>query len=259
MKRIIVKSFACLVAVGLLCSHVGMFSNVASAKKKASVKVSSVKVSNVKSKSVSLYVGETFKLKYKVVVKPNKTKNKKVVFKSSNAKVAKVNAKGVITAKKKGTAKITVTSVVNKSKKAIVKVTVKKPVKVKSISLSDSVLAIDEDDEDDYQLSYTVAPANATDKSVEWYSSDEDVVYVDEDGFLYTMGEGTATVTVKAMDGSGVKDTCQVIVEASDDYYDDEDSDDEYDDSDEDYDDYDDYDDDYDDYDDEDYDDEYYE
>jgi thiosulfate/3-mercaptopyruvate sulfurtransferase len=51
--------------------------------------------------------------------------SKKVSFKSSNAKVAKVNSKGVVTGLKAGKATITATSTVNKKVKASIKITVK--------------------------------------------------------------------------------------------------------------------------------------
>lgn len=93
------------------------------AKKKAKAKVSSVKFKNAK-KKLALKKGQTFKLKTTVKVSPNKAKNKKLKFKTSNKKVVTVSSKGVLKAKNNGTAKITATSKINKKKKAVVTVTV---------------------------------------------------------------------------------------------------------------------------------------
>ena len=61
------------------------------------------------------------------------------------------------------------------------------------------------------QLRVTI-DENATDKSVEWVSSDETKVEVDENGFVTAKGEGQATITVSAKDGSGIKAMCKVYI-----------------------------------------------
>ena len=92
-------------------------------KKKASVTVTvtnPTKKLSVNKKTFSLKEGKSAQLK--VTVTP-KDSSDKVVYKSSDEKVATVNQKGKITAKKKGTALITITS---GSKKIVCRVTVKK-------------------------------------------------------------------------------------------------------------------------------------
>ena len=68
---------------------------------------------------LSLKVKKTYKLK---ISRTPLTTVEKITYKSSNSKIASVNSKGVITARKKGTATITILS---GKKKATVKVTVK--------------------------------------------------------------------------------------------------------------------------------------
>ena len=66
----------------------------------------SVKLKNVKKNKVSIKKGKTFKIKAKSIVQSKKLKVKKhrtFRYESTNSKVAKVNQKGKITAKKKGT------------------------------------------------------------------------------------------------------------------------------------------------------------
>ena len=53
----------------------------------------------------------------KQVPSPNKKANKKVTYKSKNKKIATVNKKGVVKAKKTGSTKITITSAKSKKKK----------------------------------------------------------------------------------------------------------------------------------------------
>ncbi len=67
-------------------------------------------------------VGEKESIEYSV--KPKKTTNKKISFRSSNKKVATVTKKGVVKGVKKGTATITLQSKAKKSVKTKIKVTV---------------------------------------------------------------------------------------------------------------------------------------
>jgi len=59
-------------------------------------------------------------------------------------------------------------------------------------------------------LTPTVAPSNATTKTVTWESDDEDVATVDG-GVVTGVAEGTATITVKTTDGNKTA-TCEVTV-----------------------------------------------
>ncbi len=47
---------------------------------------------------------------------------------------------------------------------------------------------------DDYHLTTTVTPDNATDKSVTWTSSDNTIATVDANGKVTALKEGTATI-----------------------------------------------------------------
>ena len=62
-------------------------------------------------------------------------------------------------------------------------------------------------------LTPTVAPSNATTKTVTWESDDEDVATVDG-GVVTGVAEGTATITVKTTDGNKTA-TCEVTVTAA--------------------------------------------
>ena len=63
------------------------------------------------------------------------------------------------------------------------------------------------------QLAVTISPDNATDKSVTWASSNTSVATVDNYGKVTAVAAGSATITCKANDGSGVYATCSVTVE----------------------------------------------
>ena len=65
------------------------------------------------------------------------------------------------------------------------------------------------------QLSATVSPGNATDRSVTWSSSNTSVASVNSSGLVTAKGAGSATITCKANDGSGKQATCSVSVSAA--------------------------------------------
>ena len=64
-------------------------------------------------------------------------------------------------------------------------------------------------------MTATITPADATNKSVTWCSSDESVATVSDDGVVTAVGDGTAEITVRTSDG-GYCATCTIstIVES---------------------------------------------
>ena len=62
------------------------------------------------------------------------------------------------------------------------------------------------------KLTATVAPANATNQTVAWSTSDKNVATVSENGLVTAKSAGTATITCTAQDGSNVKAACKVTV-----------------------------------------------
>jgi len=69
-------------------------------------------------------------------------------------------------------------------------------VKVTGVSLDEETLTLTA--EETAELTATVAPTNAVDKSVSWTSSDESVATVDENGLVTAEAAGTATITATA-------------------------------------------------------------
>ena len=62
------------------------------------------------------------------------------------------------------------------------------------------------------QLSATITPSNATNKSVTWSSNKESVATVSSSGLVTAKATGNATITCKANDGSGKYATCNISV-----------------------------------------------
>lgn len=159
----------------------------------------SASAAKLNKKSISLNVGKTYTLKASGTTW-------KITWTSSKKSVATVSSKGVVKAKKKGTAVIT--AKYGKNKKLTCKVTVKQP--VKSIKLNKTSATLKKGSS--LTLKAAVAPSSANNKAVTWSSSNKKVATVSSKGVVKAVGDGTATITVKAKDGSGKKATCKITV-----------------------------------------------
>lgn len=158
--------------------------------------------------TLTLKVGE--KATLKPTVAPEEATNKTVTWKTSDAKIAEVSALGEVTAKAAGTATITATTQ-DGEKTATCTVTVTgAEVKVTSVALNQTSLGLKVGGT--AQLTATVQPDNATNRAVNWSSSNTRIVTVDGSGNLKAVAVGTATVTATAQDGSGKSASCTVTV-----------------------------------------------
>ncbi|MBD5358539.1 MAG: Ig domain-containing protein [Bacteroides sp.] len=147
-----------------------------------------------------------------VTVLPDNATDKSVKWSSSNESVATVNENGLVKLIGEGSAVITVSAADASGVSATCTVTVKEKepevILVSELLLTPSEVVNYPGTE--VQLSVTVLPEDATDKSVEWTTSDERVATVSENGLVKITGEGTAVVTVIAKDLSGISATCRV-------------------------------------------------
>lgn len=83
-------------------------------------------------------------------------------------------------------------------------------VEVTSIALSDN--AIIGSVGDDFTLSATLSPENASDRRVSYRSTDESVVYIDGNGYGIFIGEGEADIIVASVSNPSVMAACHVKV-----------------------------------------------
>ena len=153
------------------------------------VPVSSVSLNK---SSLELTVGETTRLS--AIVSPADATDKTVSWNSSNSSVATVSNSGEVKAVAVGSASITASA---GGKSATCAVTVVNPtVNVSSVTLDKERLDLTVGGT--AKLTATVSPADATDKTVTWESSDSSVATVDSDGNVKALKGGTSTVTAKA-------------------------------------------------------------
>ncbi|MBM6777602.1 Ig-like domain-containing protein [Collinsella tanakaei] len=154
--------------------------------------------------SLSLDKGESYTLK--ATVTPADAENKKVTWRSSDTKVATVDANGKVTAVAPGSATIIVTTE-DGNKTATCAVSVAGAVSGVTLNKTELALKVDES----VVLKATVLPENALNKKVTWKSSDTKVATVDANGKVAAVAPGTATITVTTEDGNKTA-TCMVKV-----------------------------------------------
>ena len=154
--------------------------------------------------TASLFAGETVTLVPTIL--PENATNKNVTWSSNNPAVATVSSSGIVTAVSVGTATITVTTQ-DGNRTATCVVTVS-PVSVTDVALNQTSATIFAGDT--LRLNATILPANATNRTVTWSSSNTAVATV-LNGRITAVAPGTATITVTTQDGNRTA-TCEITV-----------------------------------------------
>lgn len=175
-------------------------SNGITEKCKITVKVPAVKKIKITKSQLILLKGKTKQLKAKLY--PAKS-SAKIKWSSSNKKVATVNSKGLINAKKAG--KATIVAKVNSKIKSMCKVTVKNP--PKSISFNKTAVTVRTGNT--YKIKYTLKGKNSY-GVVKWYSNNKNVATINSKGIVSAIAPGVAKITAKTVNGK--KAICNVTV-----------------------------------------------
>ena len=154
-------------------------------------------------------IGNTVQLT--ATVSPAEATDPSVSWSSSDGTVTTVDSEGLVTAESTGTATITVTTT-DGGYAATCDVTVEEEaVPVTGVTLNESASTLTGAGET-LQLTATVSPSDATDKSVNWSSSNEAVATVNSSGLVTAGAEGTALITVTTVSG-GHNASCAVTVD----------------------------------------------
>ncbi len=157
--------------------------------------------------AIDLFAGGTLALHPTIV--PSYAYMQDLEWGSNAPEVATVSPAGVITAVAPGEAIITASATDGSGVSAACRVIVN-PVLVESMALSQENW--DCKVGESLTLSTTIFPDNATNKTIEWTTSDAAVATVDGNGNVSTHAVGEAIITATATDGSGVSATCHVTV-----------------------------------------------
>lgn len=190
MKKTFIISF--LATVTLLAS---------SGCKPEAIKPSAVALNKTE---LELVKGESFKLE--ATVTPDNAEYDMLTWSTSNKDVVTVDAAGQINAVSVGEAKVTVT--VSESLFAECKVTVRgKDVESVDLDIKEAEMMVGEQ----LQLTATVLPEDAEDKTLTWSSSDAGILEVSETGLVTAINPGSASVTVSSGDKTA---SCNIVVNA---------------------------------------------
>lgn len=152
-------------------------------------------------------VGESFSLT--TTINPSDADDKSVIWQSENDSIATV-IDGKVTGVKAGAAKIIATSVTNNDISATCEVTVLQP--VEGIKLDKESFMLGSIGET-IQLVATILPEDASNKNINWRSSDESVCIV-SNGKVVAVGYGTAVIIATTADG-GYMAVCTIKVDQS--------------------------------------------
>ena len=154
-------------------------------------------------------------LQIETTITPSDASNKSILWSSGNDGIASVSSSGLVTGLSSGETVITATTV-DGGFSAVCSLTVTTEVltvPVAGITVAPTSVFVGVDETT--QLTGTISPVNASDKAVQWNSSDTDIATVDENGLVTGVAPGTATVTVTTDDG-GFTAECEINVTSTD-------------------------------------------
>lgn len=169
------------------------------------VKPSGIRINYTK---IKMQKGTKFKW-LEASVLPQNASDQTLAWESSNPKVASVDGKGVIKAKKAGKARITV-STANGIRKNINVQVVNKKITVAKITLSQKKATVKKGRK--LKLRAVIAPVNAANKKLTWKSSNPKVASVNSKGVVTAKKPGKVKITCTAKDKSRKKAVCVVNV-----------------------------------------------
>lgn len=150
-----------------------------------------------------------YQLTYNIT--PSNATNKDVTWTTSNPTVATVSASGLVTFVAPGKTTIIAKTVdIGTSGNLIATCEFYITVPVSGITLDYDTVTVDVGDT--YRLTGTIAPDTATNKNIEWTTTDATVATVNASGLITARGSGFATIMARTEDG-GYVDTCKVIVQ----------------------------------------------
>lgn len=181
-------------------------SKASTTKAESSTEAKNVEVKNVTLKASKSKIEINEELTIVATVTPISANNKSLTWKSSDNSIATVSSSGVVKAIKDGTVSITATS--SNGKSDTLNITVNKPkINVTELNLDESDITLETGNEN--RIIANVLPYNATDKTIKWTSSNNEVARV-EDGKIKALKAGEVTITAET--SSGIIKTCHVKV-----------------------------------------------
>ena len=165
----------------------------------------------IESDGQSLVVGKSMVVS--AVIEPEDAYTGELIWSSSDDSILQVipgsNNNAVVKALSVGTAEITVKGGSEEDGNFVeTSLEIRVYIPVKSITLDPSEWTCDEAGE--FQITPKILPEDATDKTLEWSSSDERVATVDDSGLVTVLSEGSCVITARTTDGSDLSAECLI-------------------------------------------------
>lgn len=154
---------------------------------------------------ITIPIDKTYTLNAKTL--PLTTSDGAVTYTSDNNTIASVTEKGIVVANKKGTCTIMATTV-DGGYTATCQVTVTQPVEALTMEKHELNMRVGETE----SMYAQIAPLTADDKTLNWYSRDEEVAIVDELGNVNAIKAGETWIVAVSNDNVEAKDSCKVTV-----------------------------------------------
>lgn len=157
---------------------------------------------------LSLQIGQSTKIS--AIVLPTNATNQELQWLSSDPNIASVDNNGNISANSPGECIILATSTDGSNITSKCNVLVNNIVLVSDIDLNETELTLSEGQST--QIIATISPDIASNKTILWSSSNENIAKITQDGTITAVSNGTAVITAKSTDGSNISASCTVNV-----------------------------------------------
>lgn len=152
-----------------------------------------------------LDLGKKTKLNYSIY--PKNTTNKKVIYTSSNTKIASVDNNGNVTAKKEGECIITISSS-QKKLTATADIYVRKMI----TELAPTTTTVVTHKGEQKQIQTLILPTNASVKALKYVSTNKNIATVDDKGVITGINVGSCQIKISTIDGSNKNTSINVEV-----------------------------------------------
>ena len=145
---------------------------------------------------IDLEIGEVYTPKN--IIQPSNATDQRIKWSGANSEIVSVDLRGRLMGLKTGTTQIQASSYDGKHyKTCTVRVNTATP---KELHLTPETLSLSVGET--YQLEATIVPSNVANPTIQWTSSNSNIISVDNWGLITALGEGSSTITAKTIDGN---------------------------------------------------------
>lgn len=159
-----------------------------------------INVSSVVISPTEVTLTEGFDTQLTATITPDNATYQDVIWSTSNSLIATVDDTGLATAVSEGTVTITATTVDGNFTTIATVIVEPQIISVTGISLTPQNASVTVGET--RALSTTITPTDATDQSILWFSSNSNIVRVNQNGLITGLSTGAATITASTMDGN---------------------------------------------------------